>query len=118
MTWGLLDWVAVALLGGLVGTSELISRYKDDPWAAIRNWPARFYIAINGAASVGALGVIHANGWFGPTRDVVLLESNPSRPRGHPVGAPIRVPSVSERVLADGVAFGYNGATDLRRCKL
>jgi hypothetical protein len=52
------------MLGGLVGASELISRYKDDPGVAIQSWPAFFYIAINSAASLGALGLIHANGWF------------------------------------------------------
>jgi len=36
--------------------------------AAIKNWPAIFYIAINFAASVGALGLIHAYGWFGQSR--------------------------------------------------
>ena len=73
MNWGWLDWVAVALIGGIVGTSELISRYKDDPSAAIRSWPARFYIAINAAASMGALGLIHANGWFGQARWTQIL---------------------------------------------
>jgi len=73
MNWDWLDWFAVALLGGIVGTSELISRYKDDPWAAIRNWPARFYIALNSGASLGALGLIHANGWFGPARWTQIL---------------------------------------------
>ena len=68
MDWSWLDWAAVAVLGGVVGSSELISRYKDDPWAAIKSWPAIFYIAINCVASVGALGLIHANGWFGPSR--------------------------------------------------
>ena len=63
-----LDCAAAAVLGGVVGSSELISRYKDDPWAAIKSWPAIFYIAINCAASVCALGLIHANGWFGPSR--------------------------------------------------
>jgi hypothetical protein len=33
MDWLWLDWAAVAALGGLVGASELISRYKDDPMA-------------------------------------------------------------------------------------
>jgi hypothetical protein len=47
-----LDWAAAALLGGAVGASELISRYKDHPGAAIKTWPAVFYIAINGIASV------------------------------------------------------------------
>ena len=53
-----IDWAAVALLGGVVGVSELISRYKDDPWSAIKCWPAIFYIAINSAASCAALALI------------------------------------------------------------
>src|SRR5260370_36236847 len=68
-----LDWAVVAVLGGVVGASELISRYKDNPWAAIKNWPAIFYIAINCAASVGALGLIHAYGWFGQSRWTQVL---------------------------------------------
>lgn len=32
MDWSWLDWAAVAVLGGVVGASELISRYKDNPW--------------------------------------------------------------------------------------
>jgi hypothetical protein len=67
MDWTWLDWPAVALLGGVVGASELVSRYKDHPAAAIKTWPAAFYIALNSIASIGALGLIHANGWFGPS---------------------------------------------------
>ncbi|PWU07290.1 MAG: hypothetical protein C5B51_10305 [Terriglobia bacterium] len=59
LTW--LHWTAVAALGAVVGASELISRNKDNPAAAIRTWPALFYIAINSIASVGALGLIPAN---------------------------------------------------------
>jgi hypothetical protein len=73
MDWSWLDWAAVATLGGVVGASELISRYKDDPWSAIKSWPAIFYIAINCVASVGALGLIHANGWFGSSRWMQIL---------------------------------------------
>jgi len=64
MNWSWLDWAAVALSGGVVGASELISRYKDAPWAAIKSWPAIVYIAINGAASASALGLMQANGWL------------------------------------------------------
>jgi hypothetical protein len=73
MDWNWLDWAAVATLGGLVGASELISRYKDQPGAAINSWPAIFYVAINSAASVGALGLIRANGWFGTARWTQIL---------------------------------------------
>jgi hypothetical protein len=73
MDWSWLDWAAVALLGAVIGASELISRYKDDPGAALRSWPAVFYIAINSAASVAALGLIRANGWFGPSQWTQIL---------------------------------------------
>lgn len=59
-----LDWIAVAALGALVGASELISRYRDAPEAALQTWPALGYIAVNVAASLGALGLIDANKWF------------------------------------------------------
>lgn len=61
-TW--LDWSAVAALGALVGASELISRYRDAPEAAVKTWPALIYIAINTAASIGALELIRANHWL------------------------------------------------------
>jgi hypothetical protein len=73
MDWSWLDWAAAAVLGGVVGASELISRYKDEPGAAIRALPAIFYVAINSAASMGALGLIRANGWFGPARWTQIL---------------------------------------------
>ncbi len=64
MAWSWLQRAAVAVLGGVVGSSELISRYKDNPGAAINSAPAIFYIAINSAASVGALLLMPA-GWLG-----------------------------------------------------
>jgi hypothetical protein len=68
-----IDWAAVALLGGLVGISELVSRYKDAPAAALRSVPAIFYIAINAAASALALTIIHRNpAWFTPRWQQVL----------------------------------------------
>lgn len=73
MDWSWLDWAVVAVLGGVVGASELISRYKDNPGAAIRNWSAIFYVAINSAASVGALGLVHVNGWFSVSRWTQIL---------------------------------------------
>ncbi len=63
----------MAALGGLVGSSELISRYKDDPGAALRTLPARFYIAINCAGSVAALGLIHQLKWSENARWAQIL---------------------------------------------
>ncbi len=67
------DWAAVAVLGGVVGASELISRYKDDPGASLRTLAASFYIAVNSVASLGALGLIRANGWFATSRWTQVL---------------------------------------------
>lgn len=64
-TW--IDLAAVTLVGGLVGISELVSRYKDSPGSALRSLPAIFYVAINAAASALALFIIHRNpSWFSP----------------------------------------------------
>jgi len=68
-----MDWLIVALFGGLVGASELVNRYRDAPVRAVLNWPAGFYILLNLAASLSALGLIYAYGWkFGVTGDVAI----------------------------------------------
>jgi hypothetical protein len=67
MDWSWIDWPAAAVLGGVVGASELTSRYKDDPWASMKSRPASFYIAINCAASIAALGLIHHLSQFAGT---------------------------------------------------
>ncbi len=59
----LAPWLTVALLGGIVGTAELVSRYRDAPTGALRTKPAFFYIAINTAASLGALALAKLFGW-------------------------------------------------------
>jgi hypothetical protein len=56
------------MFGALVGTAELVNRYKDAPWGAVRSKPAAFYVLLNAAAAVGALAVIRKFGWtFGAT---------------------------------------------------
>jgi hypothetical protein len=68
-----LDWLAVAALGGVIGASEIVSRYRDAPDAALRTLPAIFYIAVNVAASLGALGLMRAFGWFAQSRWTQVL---------------------------------------------
>jgi hypothetical protein len=51
----------------------LVSRYRDDPRAAVRSWPALVYLAINMAASAGALGIVLGNGGIGQKRWVQVL---------------------------------------------
>lgn len=57
------DFVAVALLGALVGGAELVSRYRDAPHAALYTRPALVYVALNVTASVLALALIRGYGW-------------------------------------------------------
>jgi uncharacterized membrane protein len=61
-------YVATAILGILLSISELVSRYKDDPSAAILSTPAAVYVITNAAAAIGSLYLIHVFGWnFGVT---------------------------------------------------
>ncbi len=69
----LLDWIAVAALGAIVGISELVSRYRDAPASALRSLPAVFYVALNAAASIAALGIIHSNPLWFPSRWTQVL---------------------------------------------
>lgn len=57
------DYVAVALLGLLVGGAELISRYRDAPQSALYTRPALLYVGLNVGASVLALALIQGYGW-------------------------------------------------------
>lgn len=54
MSGALGGWGAVAGALGLVfGASELVTRYKDQPFDAVRRAPAIVYMAVNVATSVG-----------------------------------------------------------------
>ncbi|HXM45228.1 MAG TPA: hypothetical protein VN924_28575 [Bryobacteraceae bacterium] len=57
------DYVAVAILGLLVGLAELVSRYRDTPQAAIVKIPALVYVGLNVAASILALALIRGYNW-------------------------------------------------------
>jgi hypothetical protein len=58
-----LDFVLVALLGGLLSVSELMSRYRDEPIRAVSNPPAILYVVINVGAAVAALAAARLFGW-------------------------------------------------------
>jgi hypothetical protein len=47
-----------AALGAAVGTSELVSRYRDEPMKAIRSAPALTYIALNALVSACIYGLL------------------------------------------------------------
>ncbi len=58
-----LDYLAAAVLGGLVGAGELASRYRDAPSSTLYTRPALFYILLNIVASVAALALTRVFGW-------------------------------------------------------
>ena len=55
-------WI-VLFIGGMVGSTELMSRYKDAPFRPLLSLPGLVYVALNGGAAIlayyllGALGV-------------------------------------------------------------
>jgi hypothetical protein len=51
-------WMAVSF-GVLVGASEIISRYRDEPWAALVSVPGLVYQAINGDLGRGVCVVVN-----------------------------------------------------------
>jgi hypothetical protein len=59
----LLDWLAVASIGALVGIGELVARYRDAPSKALITWPSLIYLSLNAGASLVALALIHTFGW-------------------------------------------------------
>ena len=58
-----IPWLVVGFLGGIVGTAELVSRYRDAPAGAVRTKPALFYVAINVSAALGAFALAKVFGW-------------------------------------------------------
>jgi hypothetical protein len=57
------DYVLAGGIGALVGASELIARYRDNPQRALATLPAFIYIALNASASLAALGITRVFGW-------------------------------------------------------
>src|SRR5215207_186145 len=48
----------VPLFGAAVGASELIARYRDAPFVALRTGPAGWYIFVNAVAALAAYVLI------------------------------------------------------------
>jgi hypothetical protein len=61
--WGLLPYAAAAAIGALVGATELIGRYRDEPFRATLSRPGFVYMAVNGLASIIVLAAAVAFNW-------------------------------------------------------
>jgi hypothetical protein len=56
------SYLICGMMGGATGVVELVSRYKDDPMAAVQSIPAVVYILLNVFASVAALLLLQTFG--------------------------------------------------------
>jgi hypothetical protein len=62
------EWLVAGLLGTLIGVTDIISRYRDEPDNALATLPALFYLLVNALASIILLVIARAFGWsFGIT---------------------------------------------------
>ena len=59
----IVEYTIVALHGVLLGASELLSRYRDEPKALFRLPPAYLYVAFNALIGMAALYLIGVFGW-------------------------------------------------------
>ncbi len=59
----LVSYIAVILVGALVGAIELATRYRDRPGALVRLLSAWLYVLVNAGASAAALFLAHTFGW-------------------------------------------------------
>jgi hypothetical protein len=104
------DWAAVALLGALVGFGELVARYRDAPFRAVRTASAALYVGLNAGAGMSALGLIEVFGWrFGVTDDARALEWTRVLVAGFGAMALFRSSLFVARVGDQDVGIGPNG---------
>lgn len=54
---------AVFLIGAMVGATELMSRYPDSPFRAIRNWYGLSYLLVNALGAIATLYLIQKFNW-------------------------------------------------------
>ncbi|MEJ7792224.1 MAG: hypothetical protein WKF65_09675 [Gaiellaceae bacterium] len=53
-------YLVVGLLGAIVASGELVSRYRDEPVRALLTGSAAVYVALNAGASLAALAIVRA----------------------------------------------------------
>lgn len=53
----------MALIGALIGLAELMARYRDAPFRAVRAPAAWFYVGLNAVACIAALALTKALDW-------------------------------------------------------
>jgi len=105
-------YFTVGALGFLIGLSELISRYRDEPVRAIASLPAFIYVLINVAAAIAALYFVDVFGWrFGVAEDasVGILRTTQVLVAGLGAMALFRSALFNARVGESDVGIGPSG---------
>lgn len=57
------EWLTVASLGAVIGITDIISRYRDEPDDALATLPSIFYLFVNAMASTLTLVSVRFFGW-------------------------------------------------------
>lgn len=63
MNFNWYEWLVACGLGALIGITDIISRYRDEPDNALGTWPSMFYLFINALASGVTLVSVRAFNW-------------------------------------------------------
>jgi hypothetical protein len=69
-------YFGVPLIGAAVGATEVIARYKDAPFLAVRTGPAQLYVLVNALAALFAyVLIVNFDFKFGATEQVGLVQA-------------------------------------------
>jgi hypothetical protein len=61
MLW--VAYVAAATFGGFVGVAELLPRYRDEPWGALKTGPGWLYVGINATVAAAGYAIARVFDW-------------------------------------------------------
>jgi hypothetical protein len=71
----IISYAAVSIIGAIVGATELMSRYPDSPFRAVRNLSGFFYTLLNAVGAVLALYFIQRFNWdFGLGKMMTIVQ--------------------------------------------
>lgn len=101
-------WLGAAALGAVVGLTELITRYRDQPSALLRSISFWIYLAMNAAASAGALALMRVFAWDFGIQDPPALAVTQVLVAGLAAMTLFRSSLFNLRIGADDVAIGPN----------
>lgn len=100
-------YLGAGVLGLLVGITELVARYRDDPLAVIRAEPGLIYVGVNMAVALVVFWLLHT----GQLGGNVFGNSVSTRHPISPVRAMVRamVQAITWAPVVEGSIFGTAG---------